>query len=72
MGDFLELEGERQAIDRAAMLLGYGPADYIARSYGSLWLEYRQTVADDAARRKLTPAMRRSRLRGNRDMLFTK
>ena len=40
-GDFLELEGGRGAIDRAANLLGYGAADYINRSYGSLWRERR-------------------------------
>jgi adenylate cyclase, class 2 len=40
-GDFLELEGVRGAIDRSAKLLGYGAADYITQSYGSLWREHR-------------------------------
>ncbi len=33
IGDFLELEGGIEAIDRAAKLLGFGAADYITRSY---------------------------------------
>jgi len=39
IGTFLELEGPPQAIDRAAKLLGYGPEDYIARSYLALYLD---------------------------------
>lgn len=39
IGDFLELEGACAQIDRAAGLLGYRPADYIAKSYGELFLE---------------------------------
>lgn len=35
-GFFLELEGARRAIDRLARRLGYGPADYIAKSYLAL------------------------------------
>jgi adenylate cyclase class 2 len=40
IGDFLELEGGRKAIDRAAKLLGFRPANYITRSYPALCLEY--------------------------------
>ncbi len=39
IGDFLELEGPPEAIDRAAQLLGYAPADYITKSYLALYLE---------------------------------
>lgn len=38
VGNFLELEGPPPAIDRAASLLGYGPADYIRDTYGALYL----------------------------------
>lgn len=39
IGDFLELEGRREAIDRAAARLGFGRADYITESYGALYAE---------------------------------
>lgn len=39
VGNFVELEGSPRAIDRAAATLGYGPRDYIARSYLALHLE---------------------------------
>jgi adenylate cyclase class 2 len=39
IGDFLEAEGSRAAIDRSAALLGYQPADYITKSYGQLFLD---------------------------------
>jgi len=38
IGNFLELEGPTQAIDRAAELLGYSPRDYITQSYLALFL----------------------------------
>ena len=34
IGDFLELEGDSASIDRGAALLGFGPGDYITKSYG--------------------------------------
>ena len=37
IGNFLELEGSRKAIDRAAKWLGFGPADYIVESYVALY-----------------------------------
>jgi len=40
IGNFLELEGSRRAIDRAARALGFGPADYIVESYGDLHAAY--------------------------------
>ncbi len=44
IGVFVELEGPRRAIDRAAKLLGYRPADYITKSYRALYLDHlRQT-----------------------------
>ncbi len=39
LGHFLELEGPSEAIDRAAQLLGYGPPDYITKSYLALYLD---------------------------------
>ena len=39
IGDFLELEGRREGIDRAASRLGFGRADYIIQSYGALYAE---------------------------------
>ena len=40
IGTFLELEGPRREIDRAARKLGYSPADYITASY---WVLYRDS-----------------------------
>jgi adenylate cyclase, class 2 len=45
IGDFLELEGEAAAIDRAAGLLGFRPTDYITKSYGALFVERRRAGA---------------------------
>ncbi len=42
IGVFVELEGPPPAIDRAAKLLGYGPADYITKSYLALYLDQRR------------------------------
>ncbi len=39
IGVFLELEGPPEAIDRAARVLGYGPANYITKSYLALYLD---------------------------------
>ncbi len=38
VGNYLELEGSPNAIDRAAKLLGYTPADYIRDTYAALYL----------------------------------
>ena len=48
IGVFLELEGAKSAIDRAARLLGFRPGDYIAVSYLDLYLA-------DCRRRRLKP-----------------
>ncbi len=39
IGDFLEIEGEPAAIDRAAARLGFSRADFITASYRSLFLQ---------------------------------
>jgi adenylate cyclase class IV len=39
VGDYLELEGDRASIDRAAGLLGFSKDDYIVKSYGGLFVE---------------------------------
>jgi adenylate cyclase class IV len=64
VGDFLELEGKPKAIDRAAALLGYGPADYITKSYGALWLEH-NGISPAAAEELETPPCRRSKKRAD-------
>lgn len=40
IGNFLELEGGAEWIDRRAAELGYTAADYITQSYGSLYLDW--------------------------------
>ena len=40
VGDFLELEGPGYWIDRTALRLGFGAADYITSSYAALYEEY--------------------------------
>jgi adenylate cyclase class 2 len=40
LGDFIELEGEEQAIAQAISLLGIEPTDYILESYLGLQAEY--------------------------------
>ncbi len=48
IGNFLELEGSRRAIDRVARQLGYSRADYMTASYGALYLE-------ECARKNVVP-----------------
>lgn len=48
IGDFVELEGSARAIDRAAALLGFSPAQYVLATYGQLYRE-------DCARRGVEP-----------------
>jgi len=64
IGDFLELEGDRAAIDRCAALLGFRPADYIVKSYGALFLEQRRSAAAAGTSGEPSPAT------GLPDMLF--
>ncbi len=42
IGVFLELEGKAGWIDTTAVELGFAPANYILKSYGSLFREYRE------------------------------
>ena len=42
VGNFGEIEGPSRWIDRTARLLGISAADYITKSYGELFLEWKQ------------------------------
>lgn len=42
MGDFVEVEGPPERLERTALLLGLDPATAVRGSYVSLWLEYRE------------------------------
>jgi adenylate cyclase class 2 len=65
IGDFLELEGQPTAIDRCAALLGFQPAEYIAKSYGALFVEQRRSAVSAAGSSgEPSPAP------GSSDMLF--
>src|ERR1035438_2326917 len=48
IGDYAELEGPAEWIDRAAAKLGIGPADYITLSYGRLFDQWREQHRSDA------------------------
>jgi adenylate cyclase, class 2 len=48
IGPFLELEGPREAIDRAARRLGFRPADYLTASYYTLYLRARRSLRGPA------------------------
>jgi adenylate cyclase class 2 len=63
IGLFVELEGERGEIDRAADLLGFARSDYIAKSYGALFMEERG-LARRASHNEPIPSLRLP------DMLF--
>jgi adenylate cyclase class 2 len=63
IGLFVELEGEREEIDRAAGLLGFARSDYINKSYGALFVEERG-LAGPASGKEPTS------LSGITDMLF--
>jgi len=50
IGNYAELEGTAEWIDRAAARLGIAPADYITLSYGRLfdmWRQQQQSTAQD-------------------------
>jgi adenylate cyclase class IV len=66
VGDYLELEGARVSIDRAARRLGFSKADYIVRSYGGLFMESLKLRGKGATINEPTPAL------GLPDMLFRK
>jgi adenylate cyclase, class 2 len=63
IGLFVELEGERGEIDRAARMLGFARSDYINKSYGALFVEERGQ-AGPASGNEPTPSS------GLTDMLF--
>jgi adenylate cyclase class 2 len=63
IGDFLELEGDSEAIDRAAAILGFSPADYITKSYGQLFAEQRRSGSGSDFSKGEPPELR--------DMLFS-
>ena len=63
IGLFVELEGERAEIDRAAGMLGFARSDYINKSYGALFMEERG-LAGPASGREPIPSS------GLTDMLF--
>ena len=46
VGDFLELEGEPEWIDRTARLLGFDESSYITASYAALYLEHCRATGD--------------------------
>jgi adenylate cyclase class 2 len=48
IGNFAELEGTGEWIDRAASRLGVEPADYITLSYGRLFDQWREQHRSDA------------------------
>jgi adenylate cyclase class 2 len=52
IGNYAELEGEPDWIDRAALLLGLSPTDYITLSYGRLFEQWR--AAHNSQARDLT------------------
>jgi len=48
IGNFLELEGPSEWIDRVAAQLGYAESDYITASYAGLYDDYRQRTGTSA------------------------
>jgi adenylate cyclase class 2 len=48
IGNFAELEGTGEWIDRAAARLGIEPGDYITLSYGRLFDQWREQHRSDA------------------------
>jgi adenylate cyclase class 2 len=50
IGVFIEVEGDREGIDRAASRLGYASSDYIASSYRDLYLSAPLTLRGRADR----------------------
>jgi adenylate cyclase class IV len=57
VGDYLELEGARVSIDRAARRLGFTKADYIVGSYGGLFMESLKIRGTGATKNEPTPDM---------------
>jgi adenylate cyclase class 2 len=49
IGVYLELEGPAEWIDQTAANLGLSPAEYLTRSYASIYAEYRRSYPDAPA-----------------------
>ncbi|MEO6829663.1 MAG: class IV adenylate cyclase [Acidobacteriaceae bacterium] len=49
IGDFAELEGEPDWIDRTASRLGISPSQYLTSSYGQLFLQWKETTGHPSA-----------------------
>jgi adenylate cyclase class 2 len=61
IGNYAELEGSPEWIDRAALCLGITPADYITLSYGRLFDQWRQqhrSTAEDLTFAVVAASMR--------------
>lgn len=56
VGDFLELEGQPEWIDRTARLLGFEESSYITASYASLYLEHCRTTGAASGTEMVFPA----------------
>jgi adenylate cyclase class 2 len=59
IGDFAELEGSAEWIDRAALRLGIDPSQYITLSYGrlfDLWRQQHNSAAQDLTFAAVAPA----------------
>lgn len=67
IGDFLEAEGTRAAIDLSAKRLGYGPKDYITESYWDLFRDATSKRSRTPSKRTQKPAFDSSKAG---DMLF--
>jgi adenylate cyclase class 2 len=63
IGLFVELEGERGEIDRAAGMLGFARSDYINKSYGALFMEDRGVAGPTSGKEPIPSS-------GLTDMLF--
>jgi adenylate cyclase class 2 len=60
IGDYAELEGSAEWIDRAAARLGVDPAEYLTLSYGrlfELWREQHHCTAEDLTFAVVAPAL---------------
>jgi adenylate cyclase class 2 len=49
IGDFAELEGEHEWIDKVAARLGIQPSQYLTASYGQLFLDWKKATKHPAA-----------------------
>ena len=66
IGVFVELEGKRKEIDRAAELLGFGASDYVTQSYGALFMETHSLARGRGGASRVEPTP----FSGVPDMLF--